>query len=41
MVLEGGKKNPRLVLVSAIDVRDPEKVPEHYVRFLFASTYIN
>ncbi|KAJ2919595.1 hypothetical protein MD484_g806, partial [Candolleomyces efflorescens] len=30
VALEGGKKNPRLVLVSAIDVRDPEKIPEHY-----------
>jgi nucleoside-diphosphate-sugar epimerase len=42
VVLEGGKKNPRLVLVSAIDVRDPEKVPEHYVRsfvLLFASKH--
>ncbi|KAF9449696.1 NAD(P)-binding protein [Macrolepiota fuliginosa MF-IS2] len=25
-----GHTKPRLVLVSAIDVRDPEKVPEHY-----------
>ncbi len=23
---------PRLILVSAIDVRDPSKIPEHYVR---------
>lgn len=23
---------PRLILVSAIDVRDPEKIPAHYVR---------
>lgn len=23
---------PRLILVSAVDVRDPEKIPEHYVR---------
>lgn len=23
---------PMLVLVSAIDIRDPEKIPEHYVR---------
>lgn len=27
----GGKKNPRLILVSAIDIRNPDKVPEHYV----------
>lgn len=26
-----GKKKPRLILVSAIDVRDPEKIPSHYV----------
>jgi hypothetical protein len=26
---------PRLILVSAIDVRNPEVVPEHYVRLLF------
>ncbi|XP_006455918.1 hypothetical protein AGABI2DRAFT_210556 [Agaricus bisporus var. bisporus H97] len=25
-----GKKKPRLILVSAIDVRDPEKIPSHY-----------
>ncbi|RXW22281.1 hypothetical protein EST38_g3583 [Candolleomyces aberdarensis] len=30
VTLEGGKKNPRLILVSAIDVRDPEKIPDHY-----------
>ena len=31
--IEGVKGNkPRLVLVSAIDVRDPDKVPEYYVR---------
>jgi hypothetical protein len=23
---------PRLILVSAVDIRDPEKIPEHYVR---------
>ncbi|KAJ3529247.1 hypothetical protein NMY22_g9069 [Coprinellus aureogranulatus] len=27
---QGGEKNPRLVLVSAIDVRNPDKIPEHY-----------
>lgn len=25
-------KKPRLILVSAVDVRDPEKIPEYYVR---------
>jgi nucleoside-diphosphate-sugar epimerase len=25
-------KKPRLLLVSGIDVRDPEKIPSHYVR---------
>lgn len=29
---EEGKGRPRLVLLSAIDVRNPEKVPIHYVR---------
>ena len=31
--LEGveGSVKPRLILVSAIDVRDPEKIPAHYV----------
>lgn len=28
-----GPKKPRLVLVSAVDVRDENKIPEHYVRF--------
>jgi hypothetical protein len=28
--VEGSK--PRLILVSAVDVRDPEAVPDHYVR---------
>lgn len=33
-----GRTKPRLILVSAIDVRDPEKVPEHYVsRYLGSS----
>ncbi|KAF6750444.1 NADH(P)-binding-domain-containing protein [Ephemerocybe angulata] len=27
---QGGQKNPGLVLVSAIDVRNPDKIPEHY-----------
>lgn len=26
-------KRPRLVLVSAVDVRDPNKIPSHYVSF--------
>ncbi|KAG6840009.1 hypothetical protein C0991_009641 [Blastosporella zonata] len=26
---------PRLILVSAIDVRDPDKIPAHYVREYF------
>lgn len=30
--VEGPK--PRLILVSAIDVRDPEKIPAHYVSCL-------
>ncbi|KAF8651081.1 hypothetical protein AX16_004943 [Volvariella volvacea WC 439] len=25
-----GEKKPRLIMVSAIDIRDPEKIPEHY-----------
>ena len=25
----------RLILVSALDVRDPEKIPTHYVSFFF------
>lgn len=25
---------PRLILVSAVDIRDPEKIPAHYVRLL-------
>ena len=29
--VEGVK--PRLILVSALDVRDPEKIPSHYVSF--------
>jgi hypothetical protein len=31
---------PRLVLVSAVDVRDPEKVPEYYVRFSLLFTEV-
>ncbi|TFK18939.1 NAD(P)-binding protein [Coprinopsis marcescibilis] len=27
---EGGKKNPHLILVSAVDIRNPDKIPEHY-----------
>ncbi|TEB33947.1 NAD(P)-binding protein [Coprinellus micaceus] len=27
---QGGAKTPRLVLVSAIDIRNPDRVPEHY-----------
>lgn len=27
-----GISKPRLILVSAIDIRDPAKVPKHYVR---------
>ncbi|KAF6744885.1 NADH(P)-binding-domain-containing protein [Ephemerocybe angulata] len=27
---QGAQKNPRLVLVSAIDIRNPDKIPEHY-----------
>lgn len=26
-----GPVKPRLILVSAIDIRDPEKIPAHYV----------
>lgn len=26
-----GQTKPRFILVSAIDIRDPEKIPEHYV----------
>lgn len=30
--IEGVKgSKPRLILVSAIDIRDPDKVPAHYV----------
>jgi hypothetical protein len=30
--IEGVKASkPRLILVSAIDIRDPDKVPAHYV----------
>jgi nucleoside-diphosphate-sugar epimerase len=29
----GGKANPRLILVSALDIRNPDKIPEHYVCF--------
>lgn len=34
--LEGveGSVKPRLILVSAVDVRDPEKIPEHYVSII-------
>ena len=28
-----GPVKPRLILVSALDVRDPEKIPAHYVSF--------
>jgi hypothetical protein len=28
-MMEGPR--PHLILVSAIDVRDPDKIPEHYV----------
>lgn len=31
---------PRLVLVSAVDIRDPEKIPDHYVRIAFGSNLI-
>jgi hypothetical protein len=31
---------PRLILVSAIDIRDESKVPEHYVRLLLAWAYL-
>ncbi|KAH6912177.1 NADH(P)-binding-domain-containing protein [Coprinopsis sp. MPI-PUGE-AT-0042] len=27
---QGGKANPRLILVSALDIRNPDKIPEHY-----------
>lgn len=30
-LVKGGK--PRLILVSAIDIRDPNIIPSHYVRF--------
>jgi hypothetical protein len=32
-----GPIKPRLILVSALDVRDPEKIPAHYVSFFFIS----
>ena len=28
-----GPVKPRLILVSALDIRDPEKIPTHYVSF--------
>ena len=34
--VEGVK--PRLILVSALDIRDPEKIPAHYVSILIPST---
>ena len=34
---QGGKANPRLILVSAVDIRNPDKIPEHYVRNLVLS----
>ncbi|KAG2005548.1 hypothetical protein CC2G_001944 [Coprinopsis cinerea AmutBmut pab1-1] len=27
---QGGDKTPRLILVSAVDIRNPDKIPEHY-----------
>ena len=27
----GGPIKPRLIMVSALDIRDPEKIPTHYV----------
>ena len=34
--IEGVESNkPRLILVSALDVRNPDIMPEHYVRTLF------
>lgn len=33
-----GERKPRLILVSAVDVRDETKIPDHYVsRFLIVS----
>lgn len=28
---QGGTKNPRLILISAVDIRNPDKIPDHYV----------
>lgn len=35
-ITSGGTK-PRLILVSAVDIRDPEKIPAHYASFCFSS----
>ena len=32
-----GSVKPRLILVSALDVRDPKKIPAHYVSFFSIS----
>jgi hypothetical protein len=37
---EGKGKRPRLVLLSAIDVRDYNKIPEHYVRVSLSLTVL-
>lgn len=35
-----GEKKPRLILVSAVDIRDPEKIPAHYVSTVSALSWI-
>lgn len=36
---EGGKGRPKLVLVSALDVRNPDVIPKHYVS-VFARSFL-
>ena len=40
-VVKQGGKAPRLILVSALDVRDPEQIPSHYVRDATSSVLRN